>query len=233
MTGPWRAAAPSAQSTAPKRLHIGLTGGIGSGKSTVAKALVACGATLVDTDAIARSLTLAGGAAMPALAAAFGPEAVAADGSLNRDHMRQRVFTHPEHKRQLEAILHPMIGVQAQQQALAAAGRPVVFDVPLLTESSHWRQRVQRVLVVDCNESTQIARVAQRPGWTAEAALRVVEQQATRTQRRQIADAVIHNEGLDLQDLDEQVRLLWAIWIAQPQAAVQQAPLERKEAPHR
>ncbi len=214
MTGPWPGAAPPAQYTAPKQLHIGLTGGIGSGKSTVAKALVACGATLVDTDAIARGLTLAGGAAMPALAAAFGPEAVTADGALNRDHMRQRVFANPELKRQLEAILHPMIGVQAQQQALAAAGRPVVFDVPLLTESSHWRQRVHRVLVVDCSESTQIARVAQRPGWTAEAAQRVVEQQATRTQRRQIADAVIHNEGLDLHTLDAQVRRLWALWVA-------------------
>lgn len=213
MTGPWPGAVLPAQFTGPKQLHIGLTGGIGSGKSTVAKVLVACGATLVDTDAIARGLTLAGGAAMPALAAAFGPEAVTADGALNRDHMRQRVFASPELKRQLEVILHPMIGAQAQQQALAAAGRPVVFDVPLLTESSHWRQRVHRVLVVDCSESTQIARVAQRPGWTAEAAQRVVEQQATRTQRRQIADAVIHNESLDLHTLDAQVRRLWALWV--------------------
>jgi dephospho-CoA kinase len=214
VTGLGWAAAPAAPSATPRRLHIGLTGGIGSGKSTVAKVLVDCGAALVDTDAIARSLTLPGGAAMPALAAAFGPEAVAADGALNRDHMRQRVFANPEIKRQLEAILHPMIGAQAQQQALAAADRPVVFDVPLLTESSHWRQRVQRVLVVDCSESTQVERVAQRPGWTAEAARRVLEQQATRAQRRQIADAVIHNEGLDLQALGAQVRRLWALWAA-------------------
>jgi dephospho-CoA kinase len=193
---------------------IGLTGGIGSGKSTVARLLLGCGAHLVDTDAIARSLTLAGGAAMPAVAAAFGPQAVAADGALDRERMRERVFADPDAKRQLEAILHPMIGQEARRQATAAHGRPVVFDVPLLTESSHWRARVQRVLVVDCHATTQVARVAARPGWTAEAAQRVVEQQATRAARRGIADAVIFNDGISLALLEAEVHALWAAWAA-------------------
>jgi dephospho-CoA kinase len=197
---------------------IGLTGGIGSGKSTVARLLVDCGAHLVDTDAIARSLTLVGGAAMPAVAAAFGPQAVAADGSLDRERMRALVFVDPDAKRRLEAILHPLIGREAHHQAQAADGRPVVFDVPLLTESSHWRTRVQRVLVVDCGVDTQVARVAERPGWTAEAARRVVEQQATRQARRRIADAVIFNDGIPLPALGAEVRALWLAWAARATA---------------
>lgn len=193
-------------------LRLGLTGGIGSGKSTVAQALVACGAHLVDTDAIARALTLPGGAAIPALAAAFGSQALTEAGALDREHMRRLVFAEPSAKARLEAILHPMIGAVAQVQAALSAGRPVVFDVPLLTESAHWRARVHRVLVVDCEESTQIARVALRPGWTTEAAARVVALQAPRHARRAIADAVISNEGLTLDQLTAEVRNLWALW---------------------
>jgi dephospho-CoA kinase len=196
-------------------LTVGLTGGIGSGKSTVAAALVACGAHLVDTDAIARALTAPGGAAMPALRDALGAAAVAADGGLDRDRLRQLAFVDVGVKRRLESILHPLIGDEALRQAAAHAGRPVVFDVPLLTESQGarpWRTRVQRVLVVDCPEATQVERVAQRAGWTAEAARRVIAQQATRAQRRAIADAVIHNDGLDLGQLHAEVRALWALW---------------------
>ncbi len=194
---------------------IGLTGGIGSGKSTAAAALVACGAHLVDTDAIARSLTAAGGAAMSALAEAVGPAAVAPDGSLDRDHMRRLVFADASAKARLEAILHPMIGEQARREADAAAeaGRVVVFDVPLLTESAHWRGRVDRVLVIDCRTETQVERVARRPGWTAESALRVGAQQATRAARRAIADAVIYNDGLTHAELQAEVRALWAVWV--------------------
>ena len=192
---------------------IGLTGGIGSGKSTVAGLLVAQGACLVDTDAIARALTLPGGAAMPAVTDAFGAGAVAADGALNRAFMRQLVFQNPAAKLRLEAILHPMIGAEARRQANAAGGRPVVFDVPLLTESSHWRARVQRVLVVDCSEDTQAARVAARPGWDEAAARRVIAQQAPRARRRAIADAVIHNDGLSLDELQVAVRALWQQWL--------------------
>ncbi len=195
---------------------IGLTGGIGSGKSTVAAALVACGAHLVDTDAIARELTLPGGVAISALAAEFGPGAIAADGGLDRDHMRRLAFGDPGAKRRLEAILHPMIGQQARLRAAQAGVRPVVYDVPLLTESAHWRARVQRVLVVDCEEATQVDRVALRPGWTAEAAARVVALQAPRAARRAIADAVIHNDGIPLHALHAEVRALWALWVGSP-----------------
>ena len=197
-------------------LRLGLTGGIGSGKSTVARILVASGAVLVDTDAIARALTLVGGAALPALAAEFGPQLIGTDGALDRAQMRSLVFADPGAKRRLEAILHPLIGQEAQRQAAAAGHRTVVFDVPLLAESTHWRSRVQRVLVVDCSEATQIARVSQRPGWTAELARQVVQQQASRQVRRAVADAVIHNEGPTLPELHCQVQSVWQQWTGRP-----------------
>ncbi len=199
--------------TLQRPVTIGLTGGIGSGKSTVAGLLVAEGACLVDTDAIARALTLPGGAAMPALRDAFGAGAVAADGALDRGFMRQRVFQDPAAKLRLEGILHPLIGAEARRQADAAAGKPVVFDVPLLTESSHWRARVQRVLVVDCSEDTQATRVAARQGWDAAAARRVIAQQAPRAARRAIADAIIHNDGISLPTLQQAVQALWRQWL--------------------
>ncbi len=198
----------------PAVRRIGLTGGIGSGKSTVARVLVDCGAHLVDTDAIARALTLPGGAAMPALAAAFGPAAVTADGALDREHMRRLAFGDPTARERLQAILHPLIGEQAAHEAAAAGDRPVLFDVPLLAESRHWRTRVDRVLVVDCDEATQVARVAQRPGWDAEAARRVIAQQAPRAHRRAIADAVLHNDGITPGQLAAQARALWRHWLA-------------------
>lgn len=193
-------------------LRVGLTGGIGSGKSTVARTLVDCGAQLVDTDAIARSLTLPGGAAMPAIAAAFGPEMVDADGALDRERMRALAFADPGAKARLEAILHPMIGAEALRQAAGAGAVPVVFDVPLLHAGSAWRERVQRILVVDCSEATQVARVMARSGWTEEAVRRVIAQQIPRAERLALADAVIVNEGLSLEQLAERVRALWALW---------------------
>ncbi len=195
-----------------QRLQLGLTGGIGSGKSTVAAMLVDCGAQLVDTDAIARALTLPGGLAMPALAAEFGAAALAPDGALDRQSMRALAFNDAGVKARLEAILHPLIGQEALRQAASATAQVVVFDVPLLTESSHWRQRVTRLLVVDCSAETQIARVAQRAGWSEDAARAVVAQQASRAARRAIADAVIHNDGLSLQDLRLEVQTLWRLW---------------------
>jgi dephospho-CoA kinase len=191
---------------------IGLTGGIGSGKSTVASMLVDRGACLVDTDAIARALTQSGSAAIPALRSAFGTQAFTADGALNRAHMRQLAFADAAAKQRLEAILHPLIGEEARRQAAAAGTRPVVFDVPLLTESNHWRTRVQRVLVIDCSTETQVQRVAQRAGWSETSARAVIAQQAPRERRRAIADAVIHNDGISLQELQSQVRQLWALW---------------------
>jgi dephospho-CoA kinase len=199
-----------------QRLRIGLTGGIGSGKSTVAQLLVGCGAHLVDTDAIARSLTLPGGAAMPALAERFGPRALTPDGALDRDAMRRQVFQDPTAKAALEAILHPLIGQEALRQGALQPHRPLVFDVPLLAESQGsrpWRSRVDRVLVIDCQEQTQVRRVAQRPGWTADAVQRVLAQQATRARRRSVADAIIDNDGADPSRLRAQVQALWSLWV--------------------
>jgi dephospho-CoA kinase len=189
-----------------------LTGGIGSGKSTVAAMLVACGAVLVDTDAIAHALTAPGGAALPVLAGEFGTGIIAADGSMDRDRMRALAFGDPNARRRLEAILHPMIGAEASRQAGLAAAKPVVFDVPLLAASSHWRQRVSRVLVVDCLEATQVQRVTQRSGWSEEQVRRIIAQQSTRPARRAIADAVIFNDGLSLAALQDEVSSLWNLW---------------------
>jgi len=196
----------------PAPLRVGLTGGIGSGKSTVAAELARCGAALVDTDAIARSLTLPGGAAIAAIAAAFGPGLITPDGALDRARMRELAFADRGAKGRLEAILHPLIGEEARRQAEAAANQPVVFDVPLLTESGRWRARVHRLLVVDCSVQTQVQRVAQRPGWSEEAARSVIAQQAPRERRRAIADAVIHNDGITVETLADQVRALWGLW---------------------
>lgn len=194
-------------------MRIGLTGGIGSGKSTAALTLREIGAHLVDTDAIGRALTAPGGAAVPALRDAFGPDVVTADGALDRDRMRSLVFADPVAKARLEAVLHPRIGAATREEAARARpGQPVVFDVPLLAESTHWRDRVERVLVIDCDEGTQVARVIQRPGWTATTARAVIAQQATRAQRRAIADAVICNDGLTLAQFGDEVRCVWREW---------------------
>ena len=192
--------------------RIGLTGGLGSGKSTVAAMLVAHGATLVDTDAIARAITAPGGAAMPAVVAEFGAAVAGADGALDRARMRELVFSDPTAKQRLEAILHPAIGAQALHQARSAPTDVVVFDVPLLTESSHWRARCQRILVVDCSAEVQVQRVMERSGWPEAQVRAVIAQQATRERRRAIADAVIHNESASLATLQAQVARLWARW---------------------
>jgi dephospho-CoA kinase len=194
-------------------LRIGLTGGIGSGKSTVARRLGALGAHVVDTDALAHALTAPGGAAMPAIAAAFGADMVGADDAMDRVRMRALVFARPAERKRLEAILHPMIAAATQAEAARAApGQALVFDVPLLAESTTWRARVDRVLVVDCSAATQVARVTARSGWTAEAVERTIAQQATRAQRRAIADAVIVNETLTPAELEAEVDALWNVW---------------------
>jgi dephospho-CoA kinase len=203
-------------------LAIGLTGGIGSGKSTVAARWVALGAVVVDSDAIAHSLTAPGGAAMPAIRTAFGDGAVAADGALDRVHMRALVFADLSAKARLEGILHPMIGAETRRQAeaAAAAGCPaVVYDVPLLTESRTWRARCDRILVVDCPVDTQVARVMARSGWAEDQVRRVIGQQATREARRAIADAVIVNEGKTPDMLAAEVSALWRAWGLPPTPA--------------
>ncbi len=206
--------AAAAAEAVGRGLRVGLTGGIGSGKSTVARRLVERGAVLVDTDAIARALTAPGGAALPGIAREFGAQAIGADGAMDRDRMRARVFADPQAKARLEALLHPLIDQAARARAEAAGAAPVVFDVPLLAESGRWRARVDRVLVVDCSEQTQVQRVMARNGWPEEVVRRVIGQQATRAQRRALADAVIFNDGLTLAELRAEVDRVWDAWLA-------------------
>ncbi|MEO3692614.1 dephospho-CoA kinase [Roseateles paludis] len=198
-------------------MRIGLTGGIGSGKSTVARILVEAGAHLIDTDAIAHALTAPGGAAIPAIRAAFGDEFIDPGGALDRRRMRERVFTEPAARERLQALLHPLITQIALADAATAetASPPppcVVFDVPLLVESGHWRERVDKVLVVDCEETTQVERVSQRPGWSAERARAVIAAQASRAARHAAADAVIYNDGISVAALRTQVLDLLRSW---------------------
>ena len=192
-------------------LRIGLTGGIGSGKSTVGAMLASLGAVVIDTDLIARRLTAPGGAALDAIGVAFGTSFIGTDGGLDRPRMRQAAFDDPSTRTRLEAILHPLIGVEVEREAaLAAAAAPVlVFDVPLLVESGRWRGRVDAVWLVDCDEAVQIERVAARPGWGEAAARAVIAQPASRAARRAAADAVIHNQGISLAELAAEVAALW------------------------
>ncbi|HOM15097.1 MAG TPA: dephospho-CoA kinase [Rubrivivax sp.] len=199
-------------------LCIGLTGGIGSGKSTVAALLVELGAVLVDTDAIAHALTAPGGAALPALQQTFGDDIVAADGAMDRARMRALAFADAGARRRLEAVLHPMIGAEAERRAALALTQPVVFDVPLLSAGSAWRRRADRLLVVDCGEATQVQRVMQRSGWSAAQVRSVIAQQLPRAERRALADAVIHNDGLSSAALHTAVQTLWRHWTGLPRA---------------
>ncbi len=189
-------------------LRIGLTGGIGSGKSIVGRALAGNGATLVDADVIARQLTAAGGAAVREIANQFGDRMIAANGALDRDQMRKLAFDDPAARLRLEAIVHPMVAREAMRQAEQAdhAGSAcIVFDIPLLVESGRWRQQVDRVLVVDCREATQIARVMARNGWSREAVEKIMAEQASRAQRLAAADLCVYNEGLSLEALGSMV----------------------------
>ena len=197
---------------AAKPWRLGLTGGIGSGKSTVAAMLARRGAAIIDADAISRSLTQPRGAAMPAIAQTFGAQFVAGDGSLDRDAMRQLVFDQPQARAQLEAIIHPLVIRETATRAQAAAQAGVsciAFDVPLLVESGRWRQQVDAVMVVDCAADVQIERVMQRNGWSREAVLKVLAQQASRARRLAAADACIYNQGMSLEELDMVVGQAW------------------------
>ena len=171
--------------------------------------LVEQGATLIDADDISRATTASGGAAITSIAAQFGPGVVNADGSMNRDAMRQRIFSDSNARQQLEAIIHPLVSNESARQAEVArqAGCALlVFDIPLLVESSRWRNQLDKVLVVDCEVTTQISRVLQRSGWTQAMVANVIASQATRTQRLSAADLVIYNNALTLDDLAAQVR---------------------------
>jgi len=186
---------------------VGLTGGIGSGKSSVAKLFVDMGAVLVDTDAIAHELTGPGGEAMPALREAFGAAVADASGALDRAAMRQRVFADPAARGRLEGILHPLIRRHSEARCRAAASPYVILAVPLLIESGDFRQRCQRIVVVDCPETLQIERVMARNGLSEGEVRAIMAVQATRSQRLAAADDVVVNDA-DLSSLYPQVEAL-------------------------
>ena len=197
-----------------KPFVVGLTGGIGSGKSAVADALGRMGATVVDTDVIAHQLTTPGGAAIPAISEAFGPEYIDAAGAMDRRRMRDRVFQNAGERKRLEQILHPMIREENDRQIAGASGTYVVMVVPLLVEAVEYQKRSTRILVVDCQESTQVRRVMQRSGLSEDEVRRIMATQTTRAARLAVADDVIENESTLqwLQDaaarLDERYRTL-------------------------
>ncbi|HSV36879.1 MAG TPA: dephospho-CoA kinase [Ramlibacter sp.] len=189
-------------------MRVGLTGGIGSGKSTVLQMLAQLGAATIDADAISRSTTASGGAAITGILARFGPEFITADGALDRTRMRERAYADPEARRQLEAIIHPLVGQESARQvqaALDAGVACIVFDIPLLVESGRWRAQVDRVMVVDCAPQTQVDRVVLRSGLTADEVRAIMAAQASRAQRLAAADIVICNEGLSLDALRDNV----------------------------
>ena len=190
-------------------VRLGLTGGIGSGKSTVAALLVEFGATLIDADAISRASTAAGGSAIEAVRTAFGDEFITADQAMDRDRMRARIFADPTARAKLEAIIHPIVRAEIDQQLAALPRGVAVLDLPLLAESSAWRERCDLIWVVDCAPETQIRRVMQRNGWPRSQVEAVLAAQASREQRLAIADCVIDNEGVTLDELGVQVRQQW------------------------
>jgi dephospho-CoA kinase len=174
---------------------VGLTGGIGSGKSAVGDLFAAQGIAVIDTDAIAHELTAPGGTAMPAIRAEFGDAVAAADGALDRAAMRAIVFADPSARKRLEGILHPMIRIESERRLAAAESPYVIYMVPLLVESGDYHKRVNRVAVVDCREETQIARVMQRNGLARPDIERILAAQASRAERLAAADDVIDNDG--------------------------------------
>lgn len=189
---------------------VGLTGGVGSGKSTIAGMLLRHGAGTVDADAIAHEITQPGGAAIGSIRRAFGDSAITGDGALDRAWMRARAFSDGAARRTLEAILHPLIRQSSDRRGAeqAAAGAPyVVFVIPLLVESGDARGRFDRILVVDCSEATQVARVCRRPGIDTNTARAILAAQASRSERLAVADDVLFNEA-PLADIEERVDAL-------------------------
>jgi dephospho-CoA kinase len=197
---------------------VGLTGGIGSGKSAAAQVFEELGAAVIDTDAIAHTLTAPGGAAIAPIRAAFGPEYVTPEGALARSRMRELVFAEAAKKRQLEAILHPMIRERANELALAARAPYVILVVPLLIESGDYRRRCQRILVVDCAEELQVSRVMARSGLSAAQVRAIIASQVARDARLAAADDVIDNSG-DPAQLRREVQALHARYLRLAAAA--------------
>lgn len=189
-------------------LRLGLTGGIGSGKSTVAALLEQLGSFVIDLDALSRACTLSGGSAIPSIASTFGEDFLTAEGALDRQRMRDHVFAHSEARRTLEAIIHPLVGAEVRHLASASTARCLVFDIPLLVESPHWRHLLDRVVVVDCSHATQVSRVSRRNSWDAPTIEAVISSQSTRTQRLAAADIVLCNDTDQLEHLRQLVAQL-------------------------
>lgn len=188
--------------------RIGLTGGIGSGKSTIATLFADLGAYVIDADKISRSVTAAGGSAIEPITTRFGAAFIQTDGSLNRDHMRQLIFNDAMAREVLEGLIHPLIKEEMQLQLRKAAlinTRLVVYDIPLLTESSHWRQELDSVLVIDCSHDTQIERVMTRNGFSRDVIEKIIASQASRTERLKVADLIIFNENITIDQLRSEV----------------------------
>lgn len=189
-------------------IRLGLTGGIGSGKSTVATLLNNAGAAIIDADAISRTITTIDGAAIAPLKACFGAHILDPSGALDRNAVRQKIFSDPAAKSRLEAIIHPIVRQEMAREASLAEenqSRCIVFDVPLLVESGHWRELFHRIVVVDCSHETQITRVAARSGLNPDEILKIIARQASRTQRLNVADTIIFNEGITIDELEHQV----------------------------
>lgn len=191
---------------------IGLTGGIGSGKSTVSHFLKECGAHVIDADAISRKMTAINGPAIPFIQEQFGSEYLEFDGSMNRAKMRELIFSNAEAKKKLESIVHPLIQYYTQiavDHAISIGAPLIVHDLPLLVESTHWRKQLHHIMVVDCEREIQIQRVMARNGFTRQAVESIIQQQAPRELRLTCADTVINNSNLDLKELNTIVRQWW------------------------
>ncbi len=187
-----------------RALHVGVSGGIGCGKSTVCSWLSDIGAYVIDADAISRNCTAASGAGLPAIRAAFGPGLFSADGTLDRGELRSLVFNDATARKRLEAILHPLIAAEIDRQTAVAHDQGVTciaFDIPLLVESPRWRKTLDRVLIVDCREQTQIDRVVQRNGMEPVEVQKIMAAQSTRRARLQAADAVLFNDMVNLDEV--------------------------------
>jgi dephospho-CoA kinase len=193
---------------------VGLTGGIGSGKSTVADLFAARGVPIVDTDLIAHQITGPHSVAMPKIATEFGASFVAADGSLDRARMRTLIFSDEGARRRLEAITHPLIRTETERARREASGPYVMLVVPLLVESGSWKNRVNRVLTVDCEVGTQIARVMRRNAFSREQVLAIIARQATREARLAAADDVIVNENTAVEALQAQVDAQHSLYLS-------------------
>jgi dephospho-CoA kinase len=190
---------------------IGLTGGIGSGKSTVSKILHQLGAVIIDADAISKQLSSPKGSALPFLASAFGQEYINADGGLDREKMRTLAFNDPAAKEKLQKILHPLIRDEMMKQASEASSQgyfTIVFDIPLLVESAHWRPVFDKIVVVDCSEETQFIRIKKRNAWSADSIRNILNNQSSRKSRLSAADITLHNDEISLEQLTFQVQVL-------------------------